>query len=296
MNYQEFLTDIHTQLSLRMEENVSLQIQKIAKNNGMSYDGLIIMRPDLNISPTIYLTPYYQRYLEGVSMEDIYLDILETYHRHLPNENFDTSIFTDYEKAKKRLVMRLVHFDRNRELLSEIPHYRYLDFAVIFYCLLQADEKNQASILIYRHHLDLWGIDKDTLYRTALANTPVLLPYQLESMSSILQNMLHEDSEEMTSQKFPIYVLSNQYHTNGAGTILYDGLLQRIADDFQQDLIVLPSSIHEVLLIPVNEILDYTQFSDMVKEVNETQLTDDEILSDHVYLFSREDRILSIKG
>ncbi len=294
MNYQEFLTNIHTHFSTCMGENASLKIQKIIKNNGTSYDGLIILRPDCNISPTIYLTPYYHRYLEGVCIEDIYDDIQKTYENHLPKENFDTSNFTDYEKVKKCVVMRLVNYNKNKELLSQIPHRKFLDFAIIFYCLLQADERNQANILIYRQHLNFWGIDEEELYLLAMKNTPSLLPFELKSMVSILKNLLIDESD-FENAPYTMYVLSNIYRTNGASVILYDGLLKEIGDQFHKDFLLLPSSIHEVILIPIDQNVDFKDFSDMVKEVNETHVTDDEILSDHVYFYSRENEQLFLK-
>lgn len=299
MNYQEFLTDITTQLSDRIEAGSSVQIQTITKNNGTHYDGIVITRPGVNISPTIYLMPYYHRYLDGVSMEDIYADILTTYQRHFPRSNFDTTCFTDYAKAGRQIVMRLVNYEKNRELLSRIPHFRYLDFAIIFYCQLPADAGNHANILIYHQHLEFWNIDSNELYRIARINTPLLLPHHMESMQSVLKLLPLEDFEELHTfdeDEPHMYVLSNHYHLHGASVILYDGLLQQIAERLEKDFIVLPSSIHEVLVIPADHMEDAAPYLTMVKEVNETQLADDEILSDHVYYFSRESQLLTMYG
>ena len=138
MNYQEFLTTIRTQLSLRIETGVTLDIRSFTKNNGTHYDGLVLLHPKKNVSPAIYLMPYYHRYLEGVCLEEICEDILHTYQAHAPEENFDTSYFTDFSRASEHIVMRLVSFEKNQELLKEVPFFRYQDLAVIFYCLLHA--------------------------------------------------------------------------------------------------------------------------------------------------------------
>ena len=165
MNYQEFLTTIRTQLSLRIETGVTLDIRSFTKNNGTHYDGLVLLHPKKNVSPAIYLMPYYHRYLEGVCLEEICEDILHTYQAHAPEENFDTSYFTDFSRASEHIVMRLVSFEKNQELLKEVPFFRYQDLAVIFYCLLHASAENQANILIHNHHLNLWKTDKETLDR-----------------------------------------------------------------------------------------------------------------------------------
>jgi hypothetical protein len=293
MNYQEFLNTIQTQLSSRLED-ATLHIQQIARNNGKFYDGLIIVRQGVNIAPTIYLTPYYHRYLEGVSLEDIYADILETYRNNLPEQNFDTTIFTDFAKARERIIMRVINYERNEELLEQVPHFRFLDLAVVFYCLLTADETQQASILIYNHHLKFWDVDANTLYDQALVNTPRLLPHQIEDMSKIMVEILGELTEE-DEPDIPMFVLTNRYHTNGACVILYDQLLKQLAESFGKDLVILPSSVHEVLLVPVDIGVDLSYYDNMVREVNETQLADDEVLSNHAYYFSRVNGILSLE-
>lgn len=296
MNYQNFLTSIKTRLLLRLGEDVTLHIQQIAKNNGLCYDGLIIIRPGINISPTIYLPPYYHRYLEGVSLEDICEDIVKTYRNNLPCGNFDTSVFTDLSKAKSRIVMRLVSYEKNEELLKNIPFFRFLDLAVVFYCLLFADEKQQANILIYNHHLDYWDVDAHTLYTYALENTPKLLPYHLDDISAVMPKPAICSCDESASAESPMYVLTNIYRTNGATVILYDQLLRQLADSFGSDLIILPSSIHEVLLVPADSNVNLAPFHSIVREVNETQLADDEVLSEHAYFFSRSKGILSTEN
>lgn len=84
------------------------------QNNGTHYDGLVLLHPKKNVSPAIYLMPYYHRYLEGVCLEEICEDILHTYQAHAPEENFDTSYFTDFSRASEHIVMRLVSFEKIR--------------------------------------------------------------------------------------------------------------------------------------------------------------------------------------
>lgn len=292
MNYQEFLSSMRTELSTRISPGATLKIQTITKNNGTHYDGLIILQPGSNIAPTIYLTPYYHRYLDGVPLEDIYTDILATYERHLPETDFDIEMFTDFDRARSRIVMRLVSKKYNEALLSDIPYIAYHDLAVVFYCLVYADSENQGSILIHNSHMHMWNTSTEALYLLAMQNTPELLPHKLIPMAELLKT--HPLAHLLDLNEIPMYILTNLYKTNGASAILYEDLLARIADNFQQDLIILPSSIHELILIPVDvfdthELKYYTQ---VVREVNETQLADDEVLSDHAYFFRRNTRKL----
>jgi hypothetical protein len=155
--------------------------------------------------------------------------------------------------------------------------------------MLHADDKNQANILIYNEHLSMWGITEDELYHTARKNTQRLLPSQMISMRSLIPDA--PDDLDVS-----LYILSNQYRTNGATVILYDGLLSRIAERFQKDLVILPSSIHETLLLPVDSLdsADMERYAQMIQEVNETQLADEEILSDHAYYYSRSTGLVTM--
>ncbi len=297
MNYQEFLTTIKTRLSLQIDSNFTLIIQTFIKNNGTRHDGLIIQQPGLNVSPTIYLKPYYHRYLDGVSLEDICEDILAAYHDNLPEKDFDTSIFTDYRKASQRIVMRLISYEKNEELLKAVPHFHYLDLAVVFYCMLCSGEKGQANILIRTEHMENWGVTPEDLRQVAVQNTEKLLPPDLISMKALLKERRPESLTDMEEMDINMYILTNRFRTNGATALLYEGLLAKLADLFDRDLIILPSSIHEVILVPAREedgdrekLSEYTA---MVKEVNEMELTDEEILSGHAYYYSRRTGLVS---
>ena len=295
MNYQEFLTTIKTQLSLRIDADATLDIRRFTKNNGTDLDGLIIFRPNLNISPTIYLNPYYHRYLQGVPMEDIYTDILITYQEHLPSEDIDVSFFTDFSKAKKLVTMRLVNYKQNEKMLQEVPHFRYHDLAIIFYCLLHANKENNAHILIHNSHLDIWKISKEALYQVAKKNTPKLLPHQLMPLTEVLLQSHYICDEDIDKNDPQIYILTNNYRTNGATALLYEKLLSQIADSFEKDLLILPSSIHEGLILPIDSISKSTldHYGTFIREINETQLADDEVLSDHAYYFQRATQMIS---
>lgn len=289
MKYQEFIENIKEYITTHVDSSQKVIIQPVVKNNGTVYDGLIIIDPILNISPTIYLNPYYHRYLNGVSMEDIYDDILTTYEENLPKEDFDISIFKDFTKAKDHIIIKLVNYSRNLELLQDIPHVRFHDLAIIFVVGVCDFMQEYATILIHNHHLPLWDITSKELYQIAMKNTPKLLPYKFEHMEKMLEHLI--DSPLPFSSGLPMSVLTNQVKIHGASCITYPGVLKELANTLDDNLIIIPSSIHEVLILPeksINEDYQLKDFTDMIMEINETQLTDDEILSDHAYLYDKE--------
>ena len=190
MTYQEFKENVTTVIQNRLGSNVKVTIQEIIKNNDTHYDGLTILSNQLNISPTIYLNFYFKQYLKGRSLEEICHGILSVYEENKPSGNIDISFFTNYEQVKKRIVFKLINYEQNKNLLQKIPHIKILDLAIIFNCLVDADETGNATILIYNQHLSLWNITKDDLYHLAMKNTPALLTYELRDMSDVLIELM----------------------------------------------------------------------------------------------------------
>lgn len=290
MTYQEFKQNIVHVISTKLGSNTRVVLQDIVKNNDVHLDGLTILTEQSNVSPTIYLNFYYEQFLKGKSLSKIYEDILISYRKNAANSNIDISFFTDYEKVKERIIFKLVNYERNKELLKKVPHVRYLDLAIIFNCFIETAIEGYATILIYHHHLSLWEITADDLYELAMQNTPKLLHYELESMTSVLQHILNEEDAsflECSSDPLPMYVLSNRSKLHGSACILYENLLSEIAQTLKSDFYILPSSIHETLLLPTLYAHSHAELSAMVRDINATQVAKEEILSDHVYFYSR---------
>lgn len=309
MNYEEFKEKIRQCIQAAFTDKATVLIQPVMKNNGIALDALSVQVPEVNISPSIYLNRYYEEYHLGRSIDSIIADILELYNTTRPSESIDVSFFTDYDSVKERLAFKLINTSKNEELLRSVPHISYLDLSLVFYCLISTDENGCASILIHNNHLELWNISIETLYKQALQNTPILLDYELQNMTDLLSDLMtigklnytiseeeYNEFHDMYSDdnNYPMYVLSNSAHTNGAGCILYEGLLKDFSEKMDADLFVLPSSIHEVIIIPAYTKGSIDELNQMVKDVNMTQVAEEEILSDHVYFFSRENNNLTL--
>lgn len=273
----------------------SLSIQSVVKNNNVKLDGLTIMEGGTNLSPTIYLNYFYETYQNGVEFSSILNTILHTYQSNKPRGKIDTSFFTDYANVRSHIAYKLIHYERNRHLLADLPHFRYLDLAIVFYCLVSSSPSGSATILIRKDHLRFWNISPTQLFDAAKENTPRLLSYDLCNMNDLMEELLapahstlsDPDIKKEEAAICPMYVLTNQNKLNGASCILYEHLLEHFADRLCCDLYILPSSIHEVILIPATSDTSYQELSQMVQEVNDTQVSPEEILSDHVYYFSR---------
>lgn len=292
MNFEEFTNTIIEHVSNRLDD-VTVKCQPVRKNNGVELHGLLFLDKG-NISPTIYIDTFYSQYETGRPLADIMDDIIIMYQDNKSNEVVDISFFTDFEKVKTKIICSLVNYELNEELLKDIPHYRFLDLVIIFKVYIDSFVDGIATILIRNKHLDIWNVSKETLKNLAIPNTPRILPYELSNMGTILNELLESEGEDFNelNLEIPMYVLSNKVHMYGAVSLLYEDILKELSNKLNSDLYILPSSIHELILIPVSSRMDEEEFSQMVKEVNATQLSKDEILSDHVYYYNRATNLI----
>ena len=292
MQYNTFQTVIMERLEHDIPDPKRISILQVSKNNGIVLDGLTIMENDCNISPTLYLNYYYDSYSHGISFNDVYQSLLSDYHRHKPSQNIDPSFFTEFDNIRDKIAMKLIHYERNKELLEKVPHIRFLDLAIVFYCLIAMDfATGNATILIHHSHLKNWNITTTELFQIAKDNTQKILPEKLYDMNDVLYELsgrlTHPDPTVSRPSPYPMFVLTNETNLFGAACMLYKDLLKHFSEKSQTDFYILPSSIHEVILVPTLENDCYGELSDMVREVNDSQLMDDEILSTHAYYYSR---------
>ena len=285
LSYEEFLEEIVAELKGMTDKKI---IKKpVTKNNGVQMDAVILQTEGEKIAPTIYLNDYYQSYLEGEGLDAIAKCILKLSEQKMEGE-FDTEQFMDFERAKEHILLKVIHAQSNEELLKESPHKIFLDLAVVFYYFL-SDEGINGSILIRNEHRNLWDVSVEELYNVAIKNTPSELEPEIKDMNTVMSE-LFKDMPELEDEQFaeeaPMYVVTNKKKFYGAACLLYPGLLRTFAEMRKTDFYILPSSVHEILLIPF-ELGEPEELSAMVCEVNETQVMPDEILSDHAYVYRR---------
>ena len=233
-------------------------------------------------------------------------DILALYQKNSHPDETRFRNFSSPSLARRHVVYKLISTSANEELLREIPHIPFLDLSIVFYLLFD-DGDTRFSSLVYNDQAIRWHLGAGELYALAGKNSLSLLPPLLRSMADVMRDMAAERMDEDTSQLFdhlleeqrsshPLYVLTNQAEFNGASCILYPGQLKNFADALESDLIVLPSSIHEVLITPDRDNSHYDSLSTMVSQINEEEVLREDRLSDHIYLYSRESGRLSAPG
>lgn len=285
MDFNVFTENIVDLVRKKLGKAYEIRVTKVTKNNDVELTGIIVMAQEDNISPTIYLEGLYEEYLEGTAMEELVDKVVSLYEDQVRDINLDMDFFRDFEKVRDRIFYKLINFDKNRRLLQDVPYFRWHDLAIVFYYAMQEELVGRASITIHCHHMTMWGQSVDGLYRTAKQNMKTGMPELLISMKELLVQMA---GVELLKEEIPMYVLTNQEKLYGAAALLYSERLKKLADRMGCDLLILPSSIHEVLLIPDDHQKGYDFYVKMVDEVNRTQVEPEEVLSYRLYRYNRK--------
>lgn len=314
MEYRNFLDDVKNGVQRIVGEDGKVQIVQVDKNNGIKLDGLVIKGMEKNISPAISLNVYYEQYKSGRAKADIVNEIYQISHKYSCHMNIGLEDFCDYGRIGRRVAYKIVNLEKNRELLADIPYVKFLDMAIIFFVLVQCRENHRwenATFLIRDEHLKMWNVDVGEVYRDALYNTPELFPAQISDMEEMITEMLSEemgrhgdidkdeceavkkDLQDLNSESHTrMYVLTNSKKLNGAACLLYKNVLKEFSGEKGENFYIIPSSIHEVLLVPEAHDLQVNELRRMVKDVNDSELDEEEILSDNIYYYDyKKDKI-----
>lgn len=278
-------------------EGYSVQIQTVVKNNDTRLTGIVIRSNDSNIAPTIYLDGFFGQYQDGMPMDEVIKKVIDTYEQNKVTGRFDVSMVTDYASVSNRICVKLVNAAKNQDLLADAPHVMVSDLAVIFYIVLSKDNGSTATITVRNNLMKLWNVTTEQLYEMAMDNTQRMFRGTVKSMASIMTEMLGNRMDEECANEFydmavgedevPMYIATNNIRIDGSVVILYDGLLREFASRVGSDFYILPSSVHETILVPVSEDIQLDYLRDMVREINRTEVAPEEVLSDNVYIYSR---------
>ena len=209
-------------------------------------------------------------------------------------------VFMDYGSAASHVRGRLINTEKNVDILKEVPHREFLDLSLIYVVERKWDEQNTvSSIRISNNHMKYWGVTEKELYRQVKRNMNEMDESSICSLAEIVTGMTGDIPEEILSsisrEYVQMYVLTNKNGVNGAVEMLNDELLRRFSAMCEKDLIVIPSSIHECILIPASEEMeDWGYIAQMVREINDTVVAEKEVLSYHVYKYEKQTGTMTI--
>ena len=294
---EEFAEEVKAEIEKRYD--VPVMLQERIKNNGVKKLSLIIREHDINASPTIYLEPYYDMY-GNEGFEEAVDSIWECYEESRLKESFDISIVSNYKKAKNKLVAGVINYKMNEELLQSVPHEQFLDLAIVAYVELGQPivEEGSATVLVSENLREIWGITPEEVIQQALYN--VRDDAVIQDIEDALRELGAEHLMDLLSNKDKgfLYVISNKKQFHGGIHIMNKAAISKFADEKNVKYVyIMPSSVHEVMLLPATNAVDIDavhRLRKIVSEVNESQLPVEQILSNNVYLYSREENDLKI--
>lgn len=294
MEYLEFVRIVEKEINQNLKGGMKARLYTAIKNNSQKRIGIIVEKPDVNISPTIYLEDYYVQYHQGAEISEISREILMFYENVKCEKSWNTEILENYGKISKKIVFKVVNTEQNQEFLNRVPHIDFLDLSLVFYVLLDANQDGTATMIVQNDNMEQWGICLQELLLTAIENVNDLLPAQLFTMKDVIDEITDPFTQEtknllemgLEAKKESMYILTNSLRNLGAACMVYPGMLKIIGEILEGDYYLLPSSIHEVILVPKRENMDFQEMTEMVKEVNSKLVEAEEILSDHAYFYS----------
>lgn len=277
MNYEEFVEVMNREVKSAVGMEVSVRVYEATKNNGVKRVGLVIGENAAQMSPTIYLEDFYQEYQNGSEISDLAKSVECLYERVKLADSYPYKEVSDYQKIKSKILYKLINYKANVEYLKNVPYEEFFDMAIVPYVMFGNSELGDATMQIKNEHLEGWGVDKETVMAEAKRNTPIA---QLAEVGQLTEYM---------------YVLTNSNRNLGAATVCYPETLEKVWRLIGEDFYILPSSIHEFILIPESYGVEADQLRRIVSEVNATAVRAEEVLSDQVYYYKGNEHLMSVQ-
>ena len=297
----QFYTNLTETLKENLGTDWTIELHTdVILNNGTTHIALILYKNGEKLHPQIYLERFFEDYKRGKTMKEILQDVMTTYEEALKNINPDSlSGIEDWEQVKGRLAFRLLSKERNKETLENYVYKDFLDLAAIVTFCAEIDEQGVKAIRVTHDLAERWNVSKEEILQAAEENTEDLFPVRMEPILDTLcrvADISRDDlpEEVLAEEDSPqIMVLTNYLGVNGATVLLYDSLLQQVYEKLGGKFIILPSSIHEVIVMPSASAPHAADSQKMVEQINRSSVKEEEILSDSVYLYDGEKVILA---
>lgn len=292
MEYKEFKEEIRKRVQEKLGVGTEISFRDLERNNGVTEEGLEVWEKGSTAAPVLHLDKLYEGCCESRSMEETVNSALKTLEEK-PKVDIG-AVPKTWEAAKGRIRMGLVHYGWNREALKGIPHRKFLNLAVTYRVELPESEGFQAEIRINRSRMEMWGATEDELYRTAMENLENER-YHIQSMTELLSGMIGT-ALELPEDAPKQYVLTNESCRYGAAGMMRQDLMERFVEQAGGNFYILPSSVHDLILLPDNGSVNAECLKEMVQEVNKSVVAREEWLSEDVYYYDCEERKVKMAG
>ena len=290
MNYEEFKEKILEAVRNIYGNDVEVDITRLQRHNRQDYDGIYAASKDTGdkLTPVIGLGMFYEEYSSGVmDMDECASAIYRELKRNEATEsmiNFKNKIL-DWDSIKGYIYPILLSTKENEELLEKLVSMPMLDLSVAYIIRKEMPNGYYGSVKISNKILECYGISAEELHRQALENLE-RDGYEFQDMKTLAKNYLSEELsgvwDYVSKEPVEMYILTNSKSFGAAG-ILNKELIRKFAG--KRDYYILPSSLHETIFVPVSDENGKEMLDSMVKEVNDSVLDAEDVLSDHSYFY-----------
>ena len=258
-----------------------------------SYTSLSVNKEGQNISALVNLDEMFRDYQRDGDLTSVLFKIADI--AATQPEGMDVRKLEDYEQAKDSLFIRVCNTESNKDLLEKVPHEILGDLAVTYHVMLDRNEDGFGSTIINHELLGKYGVPESQLKADAMENSTKILSPTIESMTNVMARMMGFSDVDIQSipfetavenfdfQKDNMFVLSNTSAMNGAATIFYPEVMERIGEQAGGDLFVIPSSVHEVLLVPDDGVMQRENLEQIIRDINANEVEPKDRLSDTLY-------------
>lgn len=303
MDYESFKEQFIEDLKVRLYEQgaeVNISVHEVNKLNE-SYEAITVTPEDSNIGVNIGIDKFYGAVQDGTPYEDVVDKAVSVIGKGIEERpEIDVASLTDYSQMKEKLAMEVVSAEANKEMLETVPHQNMEDMAVVYRFVLNSDDEGRASILVTNQILESMGVTPEQLHADAMENAPQIKPAEIKGMSEVMAEMMGIEQAEMMGlvpmdpKDEQMFVATVPDKVHGAGVLAYQNFMDQAAERVGGDFFILPSSIHEVLIVPDNGKMDLKDLESMVKEVNATQVAPADKLTDSVYHYDSQAKIFEL--
>ncbi|MCD7955255.1 MAG: DUF5688 family protein [Lachnospiraceae bacterium] len=301
MEYKDFVQKLQDDLSRKMP-NMVFTLNKLEKIQKGTYDGISATPKGSRIGVVLRTENLYSEMKNDDEYGQIVLKA-EDFIREKTGivKEKDLDVLFNYETFRENLTVELVGREQNREILAGIPHRDMEDMALIYRVTTSSHEAGDASVVVTNELLEAYGITPEQLHQYALENAAEKQPFMIVTMESMMNRLMglsEQDSglpaEQEAGAPPGFYIATTLSGVNGAAVIAYPDFMDEATKKLQGDFFILPSSIHEVLLLKDDGAFGYRELEDIVADVNAQVVSPEEKLTDKVYHYDCVDRVFEL--
>lgn len=303
MNYEQFKKTVKENFMNYMPDKFKdmeperLQVGKV----NSTLDAIGVKDDNTSAFPTIYINDMYKDYQNGADLETILTEACDVIARAY-DEALDINVKDILTNASDNIFFMLINTEQNQSLLNSMPHRPFHDLSIIYKIMVKFDKNGLQAIPITKGLATELKMTEEQLFKCAENNTRRLFPPTVKTINDAMRKvflsmgMTEDFINKVLDRMSPepnMWIISNTACINGASSILYENELHELAEKMESDLYILPSSIHEVVVISA-EMGNPEDLAQMVAKINVSEVPLEDRLSNQVYHYDRDLRILTM--